>query len=313
MRAGRPASAADVSEGLKLIFWGCFKKTVVADRLGLYVDVVFRNEPLHNGTSLLLAVIFYAFQIYADFAAYTDLARGMSLLFGFRLSPNFRQPYLAVSIKDFWSRWHITLSTWLRDYLFLPVGFALSRRLRRPRYLGAAAARWIYAGAIGITFLAAGAWHGDGLSDVVWGLLFGFYLIVAGFAAPLRKRLASRMGRFWRCAAARWARRACVFLLVSLAWIFFRAGSLPRSLSIIRKILFQPGPLFYDSRAYLLYSAFAILALILIDLRAERVGSGTDVITLRPAWVRILAYALIATVILAIGVLDGGQFIYFQF
>lgn len=313
LHRGRPLAAGEAAEGLRLILMGCFKKTVIADRLGLYVNVVFGNEPLHNGSSLLLAVVLYAFQIYADFSAYTDLARGLSLLLGLRLSPNFRQPYLAVSIKDFWSRWHMTLSTWLRDYLFLPLSFAVSRRLPRPRYLGLAAERWIYAAATAATFLVAGAWHGEGWGFIVWGLLFGAYLIAANVTAPLRRRLGRRLGRVWTSATARWARRGCVFALVSFAWIFFRAGSLPRSLAVIRKILFNPGPLFIDSRAYLAYSLLAVLSLFLIDLRAEAAGPAAPLVPFRPAWARVLSYALILTAILAVGVLDGGQFIYFQF
>jgi alginate O-acetyltransferase complex protein AlgI len=313
LRQARTFRAEDVADGLKLLLWGCFKKAVIADRLALYVNVVIGNESLHNGSSLLLAVVFYAFQIYADFSGYTDMALGMARVLGFRLTPNFRQPYRATSIREFWARWHITLSTWLRDYLFLPLSFALSRRLKKERYLGCAADHWIYAGAVAVTFSVAGAWHGNGLGYFVWGALFGLYLIVANGTSRRRKRLDRkfRHGRAPRATA--WFRRTIVFGLVTFAWVFFRGGSLPRSLSILRKILFQPGPLFIDSRAYLFYSLFGILCLIGIDGRAEKAGPGTPLIGFRPVWARLLAYALLVVLILAIGVLDGGQFIYFQF
>ena len=189
------------------------------------------TRPLHNGSTLLLAVIFYAFQVYdADFSGYTDIALGMARVLGFRVTPNFRQPYLATSIKEFWARWHITLSTWLRDYLFLPLSFAISRRLGRARYFGLATERWIYAAAVMATFVIAGGWHGDGLHFVIWGALFGVYLIVAHGTSRRRKRLGRRLGMGPAAGPRRWAKQVLVFGLVSLAWIFFRADSVSQGL-----------------------------------------------------------------------------------
>jgi alginate O-acetyltransferase complex protein AlgI len=313
LRRTQPFRAEDVAEGLKLMLWGYFKKMVIADRLALYVNAVFEKEPYHNGSSLLLAMVFYSFQIYADFSGYTDIALGMARVFGFRLSPNFRQPYAATSIKEFWARWHMTLSTWLRDYLFLPLSFAISRRLKKDRYLHIAADRWIYAGAVMVTFIIAGAWHGEGLNYMIWGALFGAYLAAANGTSRFRKRLRRSFREGWTARPLVWLQRVSVFGLVTFAWVFFRGGSLPRIASILHRIAFHPGPVFIDSRAYMAYSLFAILSLILIDLRAEAAGPGVSLINLRPAWARLVAYALIIIIILAIGVLDGGQFIYFQF
>ena len=131
--ARRRTDSGRLVEGLQLIIWGLFKKLVIADRLGMLVDTVFRQPGVFSGPVVALAAFAYAWQIYCDFSAYTDLARGLARILGFRLTENFRQPYLARSIGDFWRRWHISLSTWLRDYLFLPVSYSLLRRFsRRP-------------------------------------------------------------------------------------------------------------------------------------------------------------------------------------
>ncbi len=292
---------------------GLFKKLVIADRLALYVDVVFGNETLPQRLHPPAGRVFYAFQVYADFSGYTDIALGMARVLGFRLTPNFRQPYLATSIKEFWARWHITLSTWLRDYLFLPLSFALSRRLRRARYFGLATERWIYAAAVMGTFVIAGGWHGAGLQFVIWGALFGAYLIVANGTSRWRRRLGRRLGLGPAAGLRRWAKQILVFGLVALAWIFFRAASVSQGLTILGKMIVRPGPLFIDSRAYLFYSFFGIFCLLWMDRKAEQAGPGAARIRLRPAWVRLASYALTIILILMIGVLDGGQFIYFQF
>jgi len=147
-------------EGLKLMLWGYFKKLVVADRLAIYVNAIYDNSEKHNGTTLLVATIFYAFQIYADFSGYTDIARGSAKLFGFDLMDNFKRPYFATSIKEFWNRWHITFSTWLRDYIFLPLAYYLSGRMKKTSYLFISTENWIYLIISIITFGICGIWHG---------------------------------------------------------------------------------------------------------------------------------------------------------
>mgnify|MGYP002353993675 FL=1 len=147
---------------MKLILWGYFKKLVVADRIAIYVNAVYNNSEEHNGTTLIIATVFFAFQIYADFSGYTDIAIGSAKLFGFNLTHNFKRPYLATSVKEFWDRWHITFSTWLRDYIFLPLAYTLAGKLRKEKYLLITADKWIYLISIMTTFAVCGIWHGVG-------------------------------------------------------------------------------------------------------------------------------------------------------
>ena len=160
-----------VVDGLKLMLWGYFKKLVVADRLAIYVNAVYNNSEHHNGTTLIVATIFFAFQIYADFSGYTDIALGSAKLFGFNLTNNFKRPYLATSIQDFWNRWHITFSTWLRDYIFLPLAYFLTNKMKKQKYLFISADKWIYLIAIMITFAICGIWHGVGWTYLIWGII----------------------------------------------------------------------------------------------------------------------------------------------
>lgn len=306
-------NAGEVSAGLKMMLWGYFKKLVIADRLALYVNVVLENEPLHNGSSLLLAILFYSFQIYADFSGYTDIALGTARILGFQLSPNFRQPYLALSVKEFWARWHITLSTWLRDYIFLPLSYKISRLFNRERYLGMPTDRLVYALAVMTTFLVCGAWHGEGLNYLIWGAVFGAFLVISNWTAMLRKRAQKKLRTWLKALPVRALRRGFVFCLVTFAWIFFRGGDLSRIVSIIQKILFDHGRLFIGSRAYLIYSIFGILCLILIDHRAETGGGQESLTSFKHPVLRLTSDALLIIIILTVGVLDGGQFIYSRF
>jgi len=193
LRQNRQFNYNDLTEGLKLILWGYFKKLVVADRLAIYVNAVYNNNEQHNGTSLILATVFFAFQIYADFSGYTDIALGSARLFGINLTNNFKRPYLATSIKDFWDRWHITFSTWLRDYLFLPMAYSLTRRMKEPGYFLIATDKWVYMIAIMITFAVCGIWHGVGWTYLVWGVLFGVYLAYANMTKDFNKALRKKL------------------------------------------------------------------------------------------------------------------------
>lgn len=312
-REGHVFDADTVASGLGLMLLGYFKKLVIADRLAIYVNAIYGNAPLHNGTSLLLATLFYSFQIYADFSGYTDIALGSARVLGFELTPNFRQPYLASSVKDFWARWHISFSTWLRDYLFLPMAYYCSRKLKKPRYLFVRTERWIYAFAALVTFIICGAWHGESLNFILWGVLFGIYLIFANWTLGMRRRLARKVGLSKIPGYKSIIKRLIVFSLVTFAWIIFRGGSLNRISLIIKKVISNPGLPFIDSRAYMLYSIFGILFLIILDLHLE-FHPGSFLFLNHKNWiVRQIAYAMLILAILLMGVLDGRQFIYFQF
>lgn len=223
-------NAGRLSLALTYIVWGYFLKLVVADRLALIVNEVYKVPSVYDSVWLIGAAVFYSFQIYADFAGYTSIAIGCGLLFGLELTQNFKAPYLAVNVTDFWRRWHISLSSWLRDYLYIPLGGNRKGKLRK--YLNTM-----------IVFVICGIWHGNGLSFLVWGLLHGFFSVMdsvkkvvcagkmeqlEGMGGKIKERLVTLCARIG------------TFLVVTFCWIFFRAESLTLALSYIR-MMFTNG------------------------------------------------------------------------
>lgn len=300
-----------ISSGLRLILWGLFKKLVVADRLALFVNVVYDNYQLHNGWTLLVATYFFAIQIYCDFSAYSDIAVGTARLLGYRLIQNFERPYFAHTISDFWRRWHISLSTWLRDYLFLPIAYSTMRKIPGDKFLGIKPETWSYAVGMAITMLIGGIWHGANWTFIVWGGLFGLYSIVGHVTQRFRKRWLKRIGipqlllKSWRL--------IFTFHLVCLTWIFFRAPSISVAGQILTKIVsLQWGKLFISALDQFVYGLFAIFVLIVADMLQERYQFLSG-LKQQPVYVRWSAYFALTLLILLIGVFNGSQFIYFQF
>jgi len=201
-----------IVDSLLLILWGFFKKVVIADNLAVAVNTVYDHPERFTGLPLIVATVFFAFQIYCDFSGYSDIAIGSARVMGFSLGDNFLRPYSARSIRDFWRRWHISLSSWFRDYVYIPLGGNRVSSLRRSFNLMA-------------VFLLCGLWHGAAWTFVVWGALHGFYQIWGVMTRSMRERLARMSGlvRFPRLLDA-W-QVACTFLLVTLAWVFFRAAT----------------------------------------------------------------------------------------
>ncbi len=302
-----------VTQGLKRILLGFFKKLVVADRLAVFTGMVFGNIEQHNGSTLFLAMVFYAVEIYADFSGYTDIAIGSAKILGITLSENFERPYFARSIKEFWGRWHMTLSAWLRDYLFLPLAYFFSRRFPKSRTLGVKTESLIYAAATMITFGLCGLWHGEGLHFLIWGLLFGVYLSVGQASRKFRERVARRTGfvRFPRLRNA-W-KILFTFSLVTVTWLFFAVPRLADIGLILKKLLSFPGRPFLLSGSQISYSLTAIFLMALLDWSAEY-GRGLSAFFESPRRiVRYISFAALAVLILMIGFLDEDQFIYFRF
>jgi len=214
-----------IRNGLLLFMWGLFQKVVVADRLGLFVDVIYNNPHSYSGLTFLVATYCYAFQIYYDFSGYTNMALGTASLFNIRLTQNFNRPYLATSVADFWRRWHISFCRWILDYIFEP----LQMRWRDWGIRGTAAA-------LIVTFLASGIWHGASWGYIVWGGLHGFYLAISIFWKPYQKKLHKRLGlqKTWRLKI--W-QTAVTFHLVCFTYIFFRATSFADALHIVKQIV----------------------------------------------------------------------------
>jgi D-alanyl-lipoteichoic acid acyltransferase DltB (MBOAT superfamily) len=302
-----------ITNGLKQILWGYFKKLVVADRLAIYVNAVYGNSEHHNGTTLMVATIFFAFQIYADFSGYTDIALGSASLFGFKLTNNFNRPYFATSIKEFWNRWHITFSTWLRDYVFLPLAFFLSNRMKKEKYFLIATEKWIYLMAIMITFAICGIWHGEGWNYLFWGLLFGVYLTIFNWTEQWRKKVRKQYGIRKSSKVHIIFSIVITFVLVLFTWIFFRAESLHAAITIAIKILTSCGSVFYETAPNLIYAFFGISVLFVSDFNLEFITKPFYFLNHKNVVVRIGVIVFIIIFIILFGVLDGGQFIYFQF
>jgi alginate O-acetyltransferase complex protein AlgI len=316
--------------GVSLSLWGLFKKVVVADSLAIYTDTIYNHSRQHTGTSLLLATYFFAIQIYCDFSGYSDIARGISRIYGIELMKNFETPYFAKSISEFWSRWHISLSTWFRDYVYIPLGgnrVSLARNMFN----------------IGVVFLISGLWHGANWTFVIWGALHGMYYLVWRSLVPMRtgvshqeKRLSSaaltpvvgeqitaicNQPLHLTLAATVRASRAWNYLrdgflilltfhLVLLSWVFFRAANVSTALDTLRRIAVDHGPLFWDP--IIVQGVLAILLLGALDLFHRRTGFW-DSLDKFPKWPRLAyAVALLFGIVL-FGVDSGTQFIYFQF
>ncbi len=268
----RALDARKFFDGLMLIISGIFRKCVIADNCALLAQAAFDGR-LGEPSLGVLVIGTYAFalQIYGDFSGYSDIARGSAQLLGFHFMVNFRQPYLASTLSEFWRRWHISLSTWLRDYLFLPVSYWLSRRWDGVRWLGLKDDLWIYAGATLATMLLAGLWHGANWTFVVWGGLFGLFMglerVVWTLAGPKGRKNPLRSTQFRPASIGNWILCALLFNFVCLTWVFFRSQSLGQATTMfagIGNLAWQPA----FGGAFRLLAAVAV-PMLLIDLVNE--------------------------------------------
>lgn len=282
----------DVIEGFKLMIWGFFMKLCVADVISEYVDAVYNNVANHNGASLTLATFFFAFQVYCDFAGYSNIAIGSAKVMGFRLMQNFRQPYLSFSIKEFWRRWHISLSSWFMDYIYIPLG---GNRVKYSRHLLN----------LMITFLISGLWHGANWTFVIWGALHGTYLIVENIIrkfiySPENKTIVSKLFSTSVC-----------FFFICIAWIFFRANNITDAFTVVKKIFTNWGPLFTQYNVFL-YGLAAISILVAKDIK-DSYGIKISLMHSKYAVIRFASVIFLISYIFLFGALSSGSFIYFQF
>jgi len=302
-----PGSAA-VRQALPLLVSGLLKKAVVADYIGVnFVDRVFATPTLYSGTEALLATYGYAIQIYCDFSGYTDLALGVAALLGVQLPRNFDAPYRAGSVTEFWRRWHITLSEWLRDYVFLPVAYALSRRIAADRVLGVRSEVWVFGGAALVTWSLCGLWHGATAGFLAWGLLHGAVVTVEKVT-----RWPQRMNRTPR---RRLVAQVVTFHVVCVAWVLFRGEDLATSATLLGQILsaFHLSLIPEVVAGYPLVCALIGLGagLQLLPDRAKDVARNWLMEKTLPAQCAILAVTM--WVVLQMRAADIQAFIYFRF
>ena len=234
--AGPGPSWPDLSQGGALLLWGFFKKRVIADQLAPLVNTVFSAPGEQADWAIAAAVGAYAVQIYMDFSGYTDIATGLARLFGNRLSPNFDRPYSAQSIGDFWRRWHMSLSQWLRDYLFLPLAYRLGARIRRDRFWGLKVDDLITVLAGLVTMVLCGLWHGATAPFLVWGLGHGVWLALSVLTRKARGRLTRRLGIRKKAPWVILYRQVLTALGVGLLWVLFRSASLGEALFLLGRL-----------------------------------------------------------------------------
>ncbi len=296
-----------VVNGLKLMMWGLFKKVVIADRLAVITDPIFRDPHHHTHVDILVASFFFSFQIFCDFSGYSDIAIGAARVMGFHLMKNFNRPYHARSIGEFWKRWHISLSTWFRDYLYISLG---GNRVSIPR--------WYFN--LFFVFLVSGFWHGANWTFIAWGALHGIYMLFAVITANTRQKINNALG----ITKVKWLNDflqvSTTFFLVMLAWIFFRAANIYDALYMLQQVPLAFADLYHGFAGDMPLEtktswgmAFAVIAVLEIIHLLQRKNNILSLINGRPIYVRWLAYYVFIFAIIYFGVFDNRQFIYFQF
>ena len=304
-----------VTDGLKLMVWGMFKKVVIADRLAVMVDVVYKDPYQHKGLPLLVATICFTIQIFCDFSGYSDIALGSAQVMGFKLMKNFDRPYFSKTISEFWRRWHISLSSWFRDYLYFPLG-------------GNRVSKWRREYNLFIVFLISGIWHGASWTYVIWGAIHGFYLVFANQTEGIRNKIVEVIGIKKLPTLYKIIQVITVFCLTSFAWIFFRVIKVKDAFYIVQSMFTGLGEqlqqlgnkTFIEKNVFLNQGAtnfamvtFALIVMEIVHLN-QRGRSLREVLNQKPILVRWVLYYGIVLAILFLGMYDEpAQFIYFQF
>jgi alginate O-acetyltransferase complex protein AlgI len=297
-----------VTSGLRLMAWGLFKKVVIADRLAILVDAVYNKPESYNSFGLIIATVFFAFQIFCDFSGYSDMAIGAAKVMGFTLMTNFNKPYQSASIHEFWKRWHISLSTWFKDYLYISLG---GNRVTIPR--------WYFN--LFIVFLVSGLWHGANWTFVIWGALHGFYLVFAVVTKKYREKFSERLS----LNKLPFLPVLTTFALVDFAWIFFRANNVHSAVYIVQHMFTGLPDLFRRllshhsvfqsyglSKRELVLSVLLIALLELVHYLQMRIDIERH-FKACPIYVRWFIYLSWVFAMLIFGVFEDRQFIYFQF
>jgi alginate O-acetyltransferase complex protein AlgI len=291
-----------IASGLKLMAWGFFKKLVISDRLAALVNPVFANPWLYHGASLRMATFFFVWQVYCDFSGYSDIAVGAAEVMGFKMTTNFRRPLLARSVRDLWARWHISLSSWFRDYVYIPLGGNRGGRCR-----------WIVN--VMVTFLISGLWHGASWRYVLWGALSGLWFTASVLSENFRKTVRQFSGLDRSPALLHALQIGMTFSLFALTLVVFRSPSLKAALYVFRQLASFRGPGLDEMsvRSFPIWAG-SILVIALACFEAwQDDDDPRRVLSSAPAWIRWCAYYGLVTIVLALGAFLQTQFMYFQF
>ena len=306
-----------VKDGLLLMCWGFFQKVVIADRIAILVTEVYDNFTVYSGLQIFLATVLFAFQIYCDFGGYSDIAVGAARVMGFSLTKNFKSPYYAVTVSEFWRNWHISLTTWFRDYVYIPLGGNRCGRLKKYRNLL-------------LTFAVSGLWHGAGWNYVIWGGLNGLYQVAGDLTRPFRVRCQKRLHVRTDCGSYHLFQGIVTFMLVDFAWFFFRAGDVKAAIQMIRHglanigilSLFSPSTLSGINTMNLPEKDFfvmlgSLIVLMLVDYWKRQKVDLKGILMRQNIWFRWLVWYGLIFAVLIFGVYgpeyDASAFIYFQF
>ena len=298
------------ARGLCLMLWGFFQKLVIADRAAIFVNTIYNdpNNYAHVGFVPILATILFAFQIYCDFSSYSDIARGAAEIMGFSLMKNFDTPYFSQSVAEFWRRWHISLSTWFRDYVYIPLGGNRKGTIRK--YVN-----------LMIVFAVSGLWHGASWNFVIWGMLNGFYQVFGALTMPVRNRIAGHSDLF----SARLGRMIITFSLICFSWVFFRANSTTEAIILLKNMIqlnpwvFSDGTLLTFGFDWADWTVLVTSLLVLLGVSTAKYN-GVEIRSWffrQELWFQYLIVLGAVFTVLVFGIYgssyDASQFIYFQF
>lgn len=300
-------------DGFMLMLWGYFLKLVLADRISIFVDTVYNDYENFGGMYLIVASMLFAIQIYCDFAGYSTIAMGAAKILGVEIMENFNAPYLATTVGDFWRRWHISLTSWFKDYLYIPLGGSRKGRIRK--YLNKM-----------IVFLVSGLWHGASLTFIVWGGLNGLYQVIGELAEPTRSKIRKILHFNQESAGYKFVAAIITFVLVDFAWVFFRAQTFTQSTAIIKSMFFNYNPwILFDGSLYrcgldsknFMMMLIGIIILLIVDMNKTRGVVVRQLILTQDPIARWFAIATIIVFILIFGIwgpaYEASRFVYFQF
>lgn len=301
-----------VKFGFQLILWGMFLKMVIADRAAIFVNAVFPEYHLYEGTVLAVAAVLYSIQLYTDFLGCVCIAMGAAEVYGIKLQTNFERPYMAVSIKDFWRRWHISLSSWLRDYVYISLGGKRKGKLRR--YIN-----------LMLTFLVSGIWHGSGLQYIFWGLMQGGYQVAGEILQPVRKKVRNVLKIDENSGFYVLWQRACTFVLITSSWVIFRSANLRAGLSMLKRIVTDITPwVLFDGTLYEFgiearnfMALILCIVLVMVIEHFQEKGNIREMLSQQHIIVRWSIYLGAIALVAVLGVYGPGysatQFLYGQF
>lgn len=295
-----PINFENVTVGLKMMLWGYFMKLVVADRIGIYVDVVYGDIAGNSGSSLLIASVLYPFQVYADLGGYSLIAIGTARVMGLNVIQNFKRPFFATSMAEFWRRWHISLISWLTDYIYTPLSFSF----RKYKV-------WGIVMALMLTFLISGIWHGLAWTFIIWGLMQGIFLSIEALTNNKKKaferkfNLNSKIGYIFICTVI-------TFVLFASSQVFGRSENINDAFTVYRKIFAEPGSPYLDLTT-LTYSFIGISLIIFKDFKDEYYLGKFQLFNNKRLWIKYISFLIVLFFTILLGVSEGGKFIYFQF